>query len=77
MGRQIPKLVVGESMNFEEMVTDVKQGHRLRREGWPDNHYICVKKGYLMLYKGEGDYFTWIIGEADLYAQDWELVPNA
>lgn len=63
-------------MDFATAMNEVKTGHRLRRDGWPDSHHVCVKKGYLMLYK-EDAYFTWIISESDLYAHDWEYVPNA
>lgn len=71
-------------MEFGEALNDLREGHRVTREGWngkdmwvalqvPDDH-SKMRRPYLYMSPIDGDLVPWVASQSDLLAEDWKVV---
>jgi len=71
-------------MNFGDAIDHLKDGSIVCREGWngkgmyielqrPDKHSKMTKP-YIFMRTVQGDLIPWLASQADVLAEDWELV---
>ena len=58
-------------MKFEEVVSALKEGKKIRRKNWNKIHEIHVAKSESDIVDKNGDYFPFIL--EDFLANDWEI----
>lgn len=70
-------------MDFGAALADLKDGHRVMREGWngkgmwlelqePDEHSKMTLP-YIFMFTATGDLVPWLASQTDLLANDWQL----
>ena len=67
-------------MTFEVALKAMKCGVRAKRTSWPKK-YVALNRAdefmsnYLYMVNAAGDSMPWTPSQADLFANDWELIP--
>lgn len=71
-------------MNFSYALNYVKQGKRVRREGWNGKGmwieiqyptaYSKMTLPYIYMYTADKNLVPWLASQTDLLAEDWEQV---
>lgn len=69
----------GERLTFGDALEMAKAGKILRRKGWPDGdvlfcNYTDDMQPFLEVSSGESDPIPYFTGNADLFADDWEVL---
>ncbi len=63
------------TMTFEEAIVKLRDGQKITRVEWNNNHiYGVLRQGTVMLHKADRKYYSWIINDGDLLAEDWLIV---
>lgn len=68
-------------LTFPLAIQAVVNGQRIARNEWEDKtSFGCMNKAndgntYLMIYR-EGTFYTWIVTDADMVAEDWYILPT-
>jgi hypothetical protein len=58
---------------FAEAMSAVVDGHKVARDDWQDDVFLQMKDGFLMI-KNETGWHQLLVSEADMVADDWEIV---
>lgn len=59
-------------MTFIDAVKCVSEVVKIHKLEWQDKEYYGVlRDGKLQLHKPDGKFYDWIIGDGDLYGEDW------
>ena len=69
----IKKSEVKVMFGFPEAVGAIIEGKSVTRAEWPDGTYGHLKEGFLIIHLEDGDH-QWIVSEADMKSNDWEIV---
>jgi len=75
------------NLTFSEALESAKKTHRIARKGWngknmwvsaqyPDEH-SKMKCPYLYMSTVSGDLIPWTVSQADIFAQDWEVLQDS
>ena len=68
----LPKVVKATKvLDFPMAMAEVINGKRVRRNEWPEGVYGELSNGMLCINLNDGIH-TWMVSEADLYAEDYE-----
>lgn len=67
-------------MRFEEALKAMREGKKVSRKSWAKilgiSPYRFIKDGKIMCYSGI-EYYNFLLCDADVLADDWEVVPDA
>lgn len=72
--------------DFGWALAQLKQGHRVAREGWngkgqylelqvTDEH-SKMKRPYIYISPVDSNLVPWVASQSDLLEEDWKIVPN-
>lgn len=73
-------------MDFGQALTLVKQNHRVSRTGWNGKGmWIAIQRPgtgspmtrpFIFIKGASGELIPWLPSQADLLAEDWEVLPD-
>jgi hypothetical protein len=50
------------------------EGARMRRQSWPDLHFVSMRDNQLSILLEDGEHHPWIITAADIIGTDWQIL---
>lgn len=63
-------------MDFFNALRQVRDGHKVARQSWPDKSNHCMlRDGKLMVYLSDNLYHPWTVNDGDLFGEDWYVIP--
>ena len=59
-------------MSFFEALEKIKKGKKIHKLEWEDKEFYAVlKDGIAYLHKPDGNFYQWVLSEADFNLDDW------
>ena len=65
------------TMSFYDALKEVMGGQRITRLEWGNaSIFGLLFNGHLSLHKDDGKYYSWIVNDGDMLAEDWITLAN-
>lgn len=64
-------------LTFFDALREVLNGKKVTKREWGNNFYYgALRDGIVVIHKPDGEYYQWIISEADMQGVDWVVIDN-